>query len=184
MKRISCAVAIAAVVVTLSGCVNTSPVSKDAWGWETRDVLEAWVVEQTDAAIAASELAEGWREIGHDSPRSWSADRDAVIEGIETRSCYSGGDVRPHELMLDLVHDDPPHAFEAMARVREYWQSQGWQVGDLVPLDDEQSEDVQYVVARLEDGSALSIQGTELAVVLSVTSACSADISLENFRYP
>lgn len=163
-----------ALILGLSGCTQNTLLSERPWGYETREDLEIWAVEEIDSTIAASSLTEGWIDVDPDKPRSWDTDREGVVSHMRSNGCVvADHGARPTRMSLVLVHNEPEQPFEMLDRIRAHWESEGWSVNDIFPLDPDSAEPYEYFVANREDGAMKAVQATEHAIVLDVTTVCS-----------
>ncbi|PRI10569.1 hypothetical protein [Leucobacter massiliensis] len=140
----------------------------------TLDEQRAWVAEQLDAAVEASGVAEGWFDIyWHDV--FWSADRpedrEMILNSLFPDDCGMGG-----QLITSLKNQTADDPLGAAARVRGFWESEGWTVSDVRSYGGN-----PYFRADREDGAVLAFQASPEGMSMSVESACSVNNTVTNW---
>ena len=142
---------------------------------DTLDMQRAWVAEQFDAAIAASEIPDGWFDLywqdvfwAEDRPE----DRAMLLGGLFPRKCSGLGSKLYVSLLNKDARTDPTAAdpVKAAAKVRAYWESAGWTVTDLRATPDPRSP---HFLGDREDGATLAFRASETGMTLEVGTACS-----------
>ena len=168
-----------ALLLGLSACVQEVPlVSESAvTSVETLDEQRAWLEEQADAAIAASEIPEGWHQRGHlpEENVPWSAlpeDRARVIGRLSPIECGGRG---TGSLDLGLNNDIAVPDITVVAdRMRAAWTAEGWTVSDIT---DPSPEEI-YLGADRADGAMLGFTATPEGLAIEIYGTCSAHVSL------
>lgn len=166
-------------LVLLTGCLYERPMIGErvyaVTSLDTLDQQRAWVAEQFDAAIKASEIPEGWFDLywqdvfwADDRPE----DRALLLSGLFPRNC-SGAGGELYVTLLNRDADTDPSAADpvaAAAKVRAYWESAGWIVTDLHASP---NPDAPHFIGNREDGATLAFRASEIGMSLDVATACS-----------
>ncbi|MFC5337198.1 hypothetical protein [Leucobacter denitrificans] len=167
-------------VLTLAGCLQEVPLVSEAkitTGKSLRE-LRTWVGEQLDAAVAASEVDEGWYDsYWHDV--FWSTDRpqdrELLLSALFPGGC--GGNGGRIEISLKNMTAEDPLA--AAAKVRDFWKSEGWVVSDIRTY----APDTQpYFRADNEYGETLAFQASSEGMTLEVASSCSRGVKTTSWQ--
>ena len=167
------------LLLGLSACVQEVPlVSESAvTSVETLDEQRAWLEEQADAAIAASEIPEGWYDHGYipEDNVPWSSlreDRDLIIRPIAPIECGGRGTGR---LDLGLNNDIAVPDITVVAdRMRAAWTAEGWTVSDIT---DPSPEEI-YLGGDRADGAMLGFRATPDLLLIEISGTCSAHVSM------
>lgn len=177
-KRARTPVLIVVLALGLSGCTTEEAPMRETDTHYARDTLVEqliWVETQLDAAIAVSEITEGWVAPFDEFAIPWDGSpqhRIDVLGSLLPQGCDLGG-----QLMQDLVVSDPPDPFGAADRVRSAWEGGGWSVSDVY---DSVDPSLQYFRADREDGAVMSLDADDTGIILRVRSPCSAHPSVTN----
>lgn len=147
---------------------------------KTGQQLRIETIEAMNAAIAASELPEGWGfDYGTDAEQ-WDPATEEFIGAL----CTTQPGDRGQRFEVDLYHspDGDPLAFAT--KMAEFWEGQGYivsAVGDI-DLGPRHATDLR---ADRRDGSLYAgMSSSTTAFNLSVYSECSTDPSLDKFAGP
>ena len=167
------------IMVGLSACVQEVPlVSESAiTSVETLDEQRVWLEQQADAAIAASEIPEGWYDHGYipEDNVPWSAlreDRDLIIRPIAPIECGGRGTGR---LDLGLNNDIAVPDIAVVAdRMRAAWTAEGWTVSDVT----DPSPGRVYFRADRADGAIMGFTATPEGLAIEISGTCSAHVSM------
>ena len=142
----------------------------------TLDEQREWVGEQFDAAIAASGVSEGWYDI-YNQNVYWAHDRQEdrgrILNSMFPRDCGSGG--RLDESLKNTSAED---SIAAAARVRAFWESEGWAVSNIRSYESD-----PYFRADGEDGAQMAFQASPEGMSLEVATACSVHGTVTNWQY-
>ena len=168
-----------ALLLGLSACVQEVPlVSESAiTSVETLDEQRVWLEQQADAAIAASEIPEGWHQRGHlpEENVPWSAlpeDRARVIGRLSPIECGGRGTGR---LDLGLNNDIAVPDITVVAdRMRAAWTAAGWTVSDITDPSPERI----YLGGDRADGAMLGFKATPEGLLIAIYGTCSAHASM------
>lgn len=144
----------------------------------TLDEQRAWVGERLDEAVAASGVADGWYDI-YWNDVFWSAERLDDRE-LLLGSLFPGGcDGHAGRLDVSLKNTEAADPLAAAARVRTFWEAEGWEVTDVWSPP---SAAEPHFRADGEDGALLGFQASEEGMSLSVHTACSLHNTVTNWR--
>ena len=168
-----------ALLLGLSACVQEVPlVSESAvTSVETLDEQRAWLEEQADAVVAASEIPEGWHQRGHIPEENvpWSAlpeDRARVIGRLSPIECGGRG---TGSLDLRLNNDIAVPDITVVAdRMRAAWIAEGWTVSDVT----DPSPGRVYFRADRADGAIMGFRATPEGLAIEISGTCSAHVSM------
>ena len=168
-----------ALLLGLSACVQEVPLVSESpiTSAETLDEQRVWLEQQADAAIAASEIPEGWHQRGHlpEENVPWSAlreDRDLIIRPIAPIECGGRGTGR---LDLGLNNDIAVPDITVVAdRMRAAWTAEGWTVSDIT---DPSPEEI-YLGGDRADGAMLGFRATPDLLLIEIYGTCSAHVSM------
>ena len=178
----SCAAALLALAAVggLSACLQEVPiVSNNPDNPSTNMTLEEqrqWVETQLDQALTASGAPDGWRWVGGKIEVPWTErdeDRALVLESLLPEDCGLGG--RLITLLKNQTADDP---LGAAARVRTFWESEGWTVTDI--WSNPSAAEPSFRADR-EDGALMGFEASVEGMSLSVYSACSVNNTVTNW---
>ena len=178
-QALSVALTAVTIMFGLSACVQEVPlVSESAiTSVETLDEQRAWLEQQADAVVAASEIPEGWHERGYIPEKNvpWSAlreDRDLIIRTIAPIECGGRGTGR---LYLGLNNDIAVPDITVVAdRMRAAWTAEGWTVSDII---DPSPEEI-YFRADRADGAIMGFTATPEGLAIEISGTCSAHVSM------
>ena len=178
-QALSVALTAVTIMFGLSACVQEVPlVSESAiTSVETLDEQRAWLEQQADAVVAASEIPEGWHERGYIPEKNvpWSAlreDRDLIIRTIAPIECGGRGTGR---LYLGLNNDIAVPDITVVAdRMRAAWTAEGWTVSDIT---DPSPEEI-YLGGDRADGAMLGFKATPEGLLIAIYGTCSAHVSM------
>lgn len=179
-RRAAVVAAAAMVVLTMSSCMQEVPIVSLESGNETTNMTlseqREWVGEQFDLAIDASGVEEGWFDIYDDSV-VWAPQhpehRERILQSSLPRKCGSGG--RLVESLKNRGAEDP---FEAVDRVRAFWESEGWAVSNIRSYESD-----PYFRADREDGAVLAFRASTDGMSLEIETSCSVHGTVTNWQY-
>jgi len=179
LQKISVALTTLIIMFGLSACVQEVPlVSESAvTSVETLDEQRAWLEQQADAVVAASEIPEGWHQRGHIPEENvpWSAlpeDRARVIGRLSPIECGGRGTGR---LDLGLNNDIAVPDITVVAdRMRAAWTAEGWTVSDIT----DPSPGQIYFRADRPDGAIMGFRATPDLLLIEISGTCSAHVSM------
>jgi hypothetical protein len=147
---------------------------------KTGQQLRAETIDAMNAAIAASELPDGWRFDFRPDAEQWNPPTEEFIgAGCTTQP---GNDGQRFAVDLFRESDGDPVAFAK--KMRDFWESQGYRVSVVggIDIDDEHTTDLR---ADRPDGSLYAgVTASTVSFNLSVYSECSTDPSLDKFAGP
>lgn len=155
-----------------AGCVQEKPIVSMPGGTNSMTLEEQreWVAKQLDAAVAASEVPDGWydtywRDVYWAQNRP--EDREMLMEAWFPNSC--GDNAGRLDMSLKNMENADPLA--ATARVRAFWESEGYPVRDLYATHNDTEP---YFIVDFEDGGTFSMQAGATGMTMSVHTACAA----------
>lgn len=165
----------------VTGCLQEKPIVSMPGGTSNMTLTEQreWVAEQLDAAVLASEVLEGWFWVGGAIEPQWTTnideDRSMVLESLLPNEC--GGNSGRLDVSLKNTSFEDPLA--AAARVRAFWEGEGYAVRDLY----ETHNDIEpYFIVDFEDGAALSMQASAGGMSVEASTACSVNNTVTNWQ--
>lgn len=171
----------ACAAALLSGCMQLEvPLVTDETraNNETLEEQRAWVAEQLDLATGASGVAEGWYDI-YWQDVFWSESRPddkELLRGVWLpEECGSNG---AGQIEMSLKNIDVEDPLAAAARVRNFWEAEGWTVTDVLSYETPEST---YFRADRPDGAVLALQAAAEGMSLEVASACSLHNTVTNW---
>lgn len=165
-------------VLLVTGCLQEKPIVSMPGGTSNMTLTgqREWIRAQFDAAIAASEVSEGWFKTRRTLP--WTdnpQDQAGILNALFPNEC--GGNSGRLDASLKNVDSEDPLA--AAARVRAFWEAEGYAVRDLYETHNDTEP---YFIVDFEDGAALSMQASAEGMLVSAHTACSVNNTVTNWQ--
>lgn len=179
MKRAG-AVMVLCGALLLTGCLQEKPIVSTPGGLSNMTLTEQreWVAAQLDAAVAASEVPAGWYDI-YWKDVFWAVDRPEDRELLFNAWSPTECGANSGRLDVSLKNLDADDPLSATARVRSYWEAEGFPVRDLYETHNDTEP---YFIVDFEDGATFSMQASADGMSMSAHTACSVNNTVTNWQ--